>query len=141
MCLLEIRDCENKEVAKELIREYATIKGAEQCFVSLDKELADLDAYYEGGALLIGYDHANPVATIAIRKVDDTACEIKRLYVKPDYRGKGYARKLIEAILERAKRLGLRGYSRHEDAIQVYIKIARKKNFSWLSFRRATVSF
>ena len=44
MCLLEIRDCENKEVAKELIREYATIKGAEQCFVSLDKELADLDA-------------------------------------------------------------------------------------------------
>ena len=106
MCLLEIRDCENKEVAKELIREYATIKGAEQCFVSLDKELADLDAYYEGGALLIGYDHANPVATIAVRKVDDTACEIKRLYVKPDYRGKGYARKLIEAILERAKRLG-----------------------------------
>ena len=79
----EIKDCQDYEVAKELIREYSTIKGAEQCFVSLNKELADLDAFYQGGALLIGYEHMTPVATIAIRKVDDHTCEVKRLYIKP----------------------------------------------------------
>ena len=46
----EIKDCQDYEVAKELIREYSTIKGAEQCFVSLNKELADLDAFYQGVA-------------------------------------------------------------------------------------------
>ena len=103
---LEIRDCENKEIAKELILEYSTIKGAEQCFVSLNKELADLDAFYQGGALLIGYRHDIPVATIAIKKDDARTCEIKRLYVKPDYRGLGYARRLMEAALEKARQLG-----------------------------------
>ena len=40
-------------ITKKLIREYSEIKGAESCFVSLDKELADLDTYYKDGALLI----------------------------------------------------------------------------------------
>lgn len=102
----EIRDCNNNEIAKELIREYSTIKGAEQCFVSLNNELADLDSFYKGGALLIGFEDNIPIATIAIRKIDESTCEIKRLYIKPDYRGKGYARILIESILDRAKRLG-----------------------------------
>lgn len=101
----EIRDCNNNEIAKELIREYSTIKGAEQCFVSLNNELADLDSFYKGGALLIGFEDNIPIATIAIRKIDESTCEIKRLYIKPDYRGKGYARILIESILDRAKRL------------------------------------
>lgn len=102
----EIRDCKDHEIAKTLIREYSTIKGAEQCFVSLDKELADLDAYYEGGVLMIGFEHDRPVATVAIRKIDDTACEMKRLYIKPSDRGKGYARRLVDAVMERARALG-----------------------------------
>lgn len=104
--VFEIRDCDNKEIAKSLIREYSTIKGAEQCFVSLDKELADLDTYYQGGAFLIGYENNTPIATIAIRKMDDITCELKRLYVKTDYRGKGYARLLVNAIMDKARKLG-----------------------------------
>lgn len=102
----QIRDCNDNEIAKKLIREYSTIKGAEQCFVSLDKELADLDTYYRGGAFVIGYEDDNPIATVAIRKIDDNTCELKRLYVKPDYRGRGYSRLLIDAILDRARALG-----------------------------------
>lgn len=104
----EIKDCQDYEVAKELIREYSTIKGAEQCFVSLNKELADLDAFYQGGALLVGYEHKIPMATIAIRKVNAHTCEVKRLYIKPDYRGKGYSRLMVETMLKRAKELGFK---------------------------------
>lgn len=104
----EIRDNNDNEIAKSLIREYSTIKGAEQCFVSLDKELADLDSYYRGGAFMIGYKNNYPIATVAIKKIDDNACELKRLYVKTDYRGKGYARLLVDAILDRARKLGYR---------------------------------
>lgn len=102
----QIRDCNDNEIAKKLIREYSTIKGAEQCFVSLDKELADLDTYYRGGAFVIGYEDDNPIATVAIRKIDDNTCELKRLYIRPDYRGRGYSRLLVDAILDRARALG-----------------------------------
>lgn len=54
--MIEIRDCDDFEAAKELILEYSKIKGAESCFVSLDKELADLEGFYRDGALLLGYD-------------------------------------------------------------------------------------
>lgn len=104
--VFEICDNNDNEIAKSLVREYSTIKGAEQCFVSLDKELADLDTYYRGGAFMIGYENNYPIATVAIRKIDDNACELKRLYVKTDYRGKGYARLLVDAILDRARILG-----------------------------------
>jgi len=106
--MFEIKDCNDYEVAKKLIREYSEIKGAESCFVSLDKELENLSSYYEGGALLIGYENENPIATIAIKRVDEDTCEAKRLYIKPDYRGKGYARSLMNEMLNRSRKLGFK---------------------------------
>ncbi len=106
--MFEIKDCNDYEAAKKLIREYAEIKGAESCFVSLDKELEDLGSYYKGGALLIGYENENPMATIAIKRIDEDTCEAKRLYIKPDYRGKGYARSLMNEMLNRSRELGFK---------------------------------
>ena len=68
--MIEIRDCDNYEAAKELILEYSKIKGAEACFVSLNKELADLEGFYKDGALLLGYDGNKPVATAAIKRTE-----------------------------------------------------------------------
>ena len=42
----------------------------------------------------------------AIKKIDDSTCEIKRLYVKPEHRGKGYSRQMLNAALQRAQKLG-----------------------------------
>ena len=106
--MFEIKDCNDYEVAKKLIREYSEIKGAESCFVSLDKELADLGRYYKDGALLIGYDNENPIATIAIRRIGKDTCEAKRLYIKPGFRGKGYARVLMNEMLDRSRKLGFK---------------------------------
>ena len=66
--MFEIKDCEDYEVAKKLIREYSEIKGAESCFVSLDKELADLDTYYKDGALLIGFENENALFRRVIKR-------------------------------------------------------------------------
>ena len=103
--MIEIRKCDDYEAAKNLIREYSQIKGAESCFVSLDRELADLPAYYEGGALLLGYEDGKAIATIAIKKTDTPWAEAKRLYIKPEYRGCGYARKLLNAMLDKCREL------------------------------------
>ncbi len=103
---LTVKECDNYDAAISLIREYSTIQGAEKCFVSLDKELADLKTYYEGGALLLGYEGDKPIATIALKKTGDSTVEAKRLYIKPEYRGKGYARDMMNAMLKKAKELG-----------------------------------
>ncbi len=103
-----IKDCKDYEVAKQLIREYSEIKGAESCFASLDQELSDLGTYYKDGALLIGFEDENPVATIAIKRIDEDTCEAKRLYIKPDYRGKDYARVLMNEMLKRSRDLGFK---------------------------------
>ena len=106
--MFAIKDCTDYEVAKQLIREYSEIKGAESCFASLDKELADLGTYYKGGALLIGFEDESPIATIAIKRIDEDTCEAKRLYIKPDYRGKDYARVLMNEMLKRSRHLGFK---------------------------------
>ncbi len=103
--MIEIRECDNYEAAKNLILEYSKIKGAEACFVSLDRELESLESFYEGGALLLGYEGQEPVATIAIKKLNDHMAEAKRLYIKPEYRGRGYARHMLNAMLEQCRSL------------------------------------
>ncbi len=104
----EVRECSDTEVVKKLFKEYSQIKGAESCFVSFDKELADLEAFYSGGALLVGYEDEQPVACIAVKKLNDTTCEAKRLFIKPEYRGKGYARIMLNTMLDKTKALGFR---------------------------------
>ena len=70
--------------------------------------LRDLDGYYKGGALLLGSEDGTPVGSIAIRKIDDDTCEAKRLFIKPEFRGKGYARVMLNAMLDMAKELGFK---------------------------------
>ena len=89
--MINIIECDDYGAARNLIIEYSKIKGAESCFISLDKELSDLEGFYKGGALLLGYEDEKPIATIAIKKINDDMAEAKRLYIDPEYRGKGYA--------------------------------------------------
>ena len=104
--MTEIKVSEDYSIIKELFVEYSQIKGAEGCFVSFDKELADLKDYYSGGAILLGYEDDVPFGCIAIKKEDDDICQGKRLYIKPAYRGKGYSRMMLNAMLDQARELG-----------------------------------
>lgn len=140
--IFEIKDCDDYEVAKELIREYSKIKGAESCFVSLDKELTDLDGYYKGGALLIGYENRTPIATIAIRNIDGVSCEAKRLYIKPEYRGKGYARLLMNAMLDRSRKLGFKEvtFTTKPSVMSIGYGLYQRMGFEEVSNTEGTVS-
>ncbi len=101
-----VSECNDLETIRELFIEYSKIKGAESCFVSFEDELNNLESLYSGGALLVGCENDTPVGCIAIRKVDEKTCEAKRLFIKPAYRGKGYARILLESMLSKACALG-----------------------------------
>ena len=106
MNTFEVKPSTNYDIIKTLFVEYSQIKGAEGCFVSFEKELADLATFYQGGAILVGFEDETPIATIALRKVDDTTAEVKRLFIKPEHRGKGYSRKMLDAMFQCAKSLG-----------------------------------
>lgn len=60
------------------------------------------------GRLYIVLDEGYPVGCIGFRKLDDARCEMKRLYVRKEYRGQGIARTLVERILKDAQEAGYR---------------------------------
>ncbi len=59
-----------------------------------------------GGAFLVGYDGARPVCCGGVKRLDRHSCEIKRMYVAPELRGRGVARALLGALESRARELG-----------------------------------
>ncbi|MBO7388943.1 MAG: GNAT family N-acetyltransferase [Oscillospiraceae bacterium] len=58
------------------------------------------------GRLYLLMDGETPAASIALHKIDEKTCELKRLYVKPGYRRQGIAEKLLDRIIEEARETG-----------------------------------
>jgi GNAT superfamily N-acetyltransferase len=59
-----------------------------------------------GGSFLVGYEDDEPICVGGIKRLPDGACEIKRMYVVPQARGRGLARELLEALEGEARSLG-----------------------------------
>ncbi|MBL7759375.1 MAG: GNAT family N-acetyltransferase [Sediminibacterium sp.] len=96
------------ETARHLFAEYSTELGVDLCFQSFDAELKDpLRKYgHPKGSLILAYWNGAPAGTIALQALEDGACEMKRLYVKPAYRKFHIGEALVLAIIEDAKQLG-----------------------------------
>lgn len=96
----------------EIFREYAIGLGVDLCFQDFDAELADLPGEYGAprGALLLAKVDGAMAGCCALRPLDSSdyanAAEMKRLYVRSDYRGLGLGRQLAEAILDTARIAG-----------------------------------
>jgi len=93
---------------RELFLEYAQSLGFSLCFQSFDKELATLPADYAppGGRLLLAMWEGQPAGCVALHKLDLEICEMKRLYVRPEFRGKGLGKILAERIIADARQIG-----------------------------------
>lgn len=93
---------------RELFTEYAASLGFDLCFQDFDKELASLPGEYSSpnGCLIVAMDGSQVVGCVALRRLDNDICEMKRLYVRPEFRGKGIGRELVKAIIDEAKKIG-----------------------------------
>jgi len=93
------------QIIKELFLEYAKWLDFPLCFQGFDEELATLPGKYSKpeGRLYIAYWDNKTAGCIGLRKISDGICEMKRLYLRPEFRGKKIGNRLVEKIIEDAK--------------------------------------
>ena len=96
------------EEARALFKEYAAWLGLNLCFQNFDKELAELPGDYVplSGRLFLAIENDQIAGCVAVRKIADDTCEMKRLYVRPSFRGLGLGRTLIETVIDAAREIG-----------------------------------
>lgn len=94
--------------ARELFLEYAQSLGFSLCFQNFDAELAGLPGDYAppDGRLLLATVEDQLAGCIALHKLDSQTCEMKRLYLRPQFRGKGLGRALTNQVIAEARQSG-----------------------------------
>ena len=93
---------------RELFEEYAAWLEINLCFQNFDKELAGLPGDYAppSGRLLLAVVGDEVTGCVALRKIGERVGEMKRLYVRPAFRGRGLGRTLTEQLITEAKDIG-----------------------------------
>ncbi len=109
--MIEIIQAETEEqmkAAQNLFREYEARLKLDLCFQDFDREVAELPGNYVApeGKLLLAVLHGKFAGCIALRKLERGICEMKRLFVKEDFRGLGIGNKLVERLINEARLIG-----------------------------------
>jgi ribosomal protein S18 acetylase RimI-like enzyme len=109
--MIEIIQAETEEqieTARKLFREYEAWFGLKLCFQNFDEEVAGLPGKYAlpEGRLFLAFSDEKIAGCIALRKLEDGICEMKRLFVKNEFRGQKIGIALIEKLFEEAKKIG-----------------------------------
>ncbi|HMS39881.1 MAG TPA: GNAT family N-acetyltransferase [Pyrinomonadaceae bacterium] len=106
--IIQAETPEQIEQARKLFREYEAWFEIKLCFQNFDEEVANLPGKYSApdGRLFLAFADENLAGCIALRKLEDKICEMKRLFVKNEFRGQKIGVALIEKIIEEAQKIG-----------------------------------
>ncbi len=106
--LCQAESAEQIARVRALFLEYARSLGFSLCFQSFDKEVAGLPGDYAppDGRLLLAAFENQTAGCVALHKIEPGVCEMKRLYVRPQFRGKGLGRTLAERVIGDARQIG-----------------------------------
>jgi putative acetyltransferase len=96
------------EEARRLFKEYQAWLGIDLCFQNFRQELAELPGPYgrPHGRLLLALYENQVAGCIALRDLGGGSCEMKRLFVRPSFQGRGLGRALTEKIISEARLMG-----------------------------------
>ena len=99
------------EQAKNLLREYIEWINIDLSFQHISDELASFPSPYEppDGAFIVAKDGSQVIGGVGMKRIGTDICEMKRLFVKDEYKAQRIGKRLIEAIIEEAR---LKGYKR-----------------------------
>lgn len=131
MPIIEVCTPDRLPTVRELFVEYVKATAVDLCFQNFDRELTELPGRYAPpeGRLLLALDGTKATGCVALRKISDGICEMKRLYVRPAFRGKGLGRTLTGEIIAAAKQIGYErmrpGHSRLDERSDRTLRFAR----------------
>ena len=108
--ITEARWPDDRAIVEALFREYVSSLAEDISFQNVDDELATLPGNYArpGGVALIAREGDEAAGAVACRMLEPGVCEMKRLYVRPAFRGRGLARALADELIEHARAQGYR---------------------------------
>jgi GNAT superfamily N-acetyltransferase len=99
---------EELEEVREIFIEYADFLQVDLCFQDFEKELQTLHKVYNppAGCIILAKENEQVIGCIALKPIGEGVCEMKRLYVRPSARGKALGKKLVEELIDFAKKAG-----------------------------------
>jgi putative acetyltransferase len=106
--VIEVRSSPHVETARKLFLEYERAIGIDLCFQNFSAEVANLPGEYAppAGRLFICLVDGSVAGCVALRRIDEQKCEMKRLYVRPGFRGQHLGRLLAERVILEARTIG-----------------------------------